>query len=131
MPRGIPNNKKNKPGRKPGKKSAAETTVKQEVVKVLELLNPEPKEEINPFGKITDYLSVSVGYDDNHIVVSDGTSTIRVSELRVRQSSNFSKPHEILNSDGTSSMLLTPVQLSTLLTQYVRLFGDPWKSEVK
>jgi hypothetical protein len=127
MPRGIPNNKKKKPGRKPG----SQTTVKQEVSEVLETLNPKPKEEINPFGKVTDYLSVSVGYDDNHIVVSDGTSTIRVSELRVRQSSNFSKPHEILNSDGTSSMLLTPVQLKTLLTEYVRLFGDPWKSESK
>lgn len=83
--------------------------------------------KINPFGRVHDYLFVSIGDNDNYLVVSDGTTTIRLDALIVEPASNFEKPHQIRNESGTISMMLTNIQLGILLTQYLRLFGKTWE----
>lgn len=81
--------------------------------------------EINPFGKITDYLSVGSttypGDEDVFFSVSDGTTTLYLTALSIEPSCNHSKPHQVNGRNGY--ILLTSKQLETLLTQYLRLFA--------
>lgn len=74
------------------------------------------KEEVNPFGKIHDYISVSL--DDNGYRVSDGTTSLVIDEIRVSASSNWSKPFEL--RANKVRMLLTFKQVEKLFLEYLR-----------
>lgn len=87
---------------------------------------PEDK-EVNPFGRLHDYLSLS--YDDEGFELSDGTHKIRFLEFSIVSSSNWSKPFAF--TAGGSTILLTSKQLEKFFAEYVRLHKAPPKEEVE
>ena len=94
----------------------------------IEQLLAPPK--LNPFGKIHDYVCLSretSDTEDSYMVVSDGTTEIKLDALIIEPASNFEKPHRIRNSSGTASMMLTNKQMVKVLTEYIRYFGKTWE----
>jgi hypothetical protein len=81
-------------------------------------------QEVNPFGRVHDYISVSLPSDKEALfVVSDGTTTLTLTELNISTSCNWSKPFR-LNGPSGCFMLITYIQLEKLLNEVLRY----WKT---
>lgn len=71
---------------------------------------------VNPFGKLHDYICLTTR--DDGFEVSDGTHSMLITEVRISQSSNRSKP--FLLRGKQSEMLLTFKQAEKIFSEYLR-----------
>lgn len=79
--------------------------------------------EVYPFGKITDYLSVSqTGESDKSFELTDGTTHIKFNKIKLGFSSNMAKPYEF--KAGNTRIYLTHKQVEILFTEYLRYTSE-------